>query len=249
MPDKENANDAPTTISVGGKDYSTDDITKLVEQSTHTEDNAKLIQAGQVWREAAAAAETGDLSKINELKGILESSYPGKKKVEPVELGELKLDDSATDNEKSLAAYLSKQTEAFSQHQTSQQEYKDELNDVLRQIVGNSKTDSAASTAVKQVQAELGIQVTSEDIKTAMRTHGIDDPIKAIKIDKWDELQKAGAPSNRSKPNMVVDEVVEPKDFDKMTLEEKMALPDDVKQQILQKQQDAKKGRMFKDVR
>jgi len=187
MSDTNATNDKPTSLEIEGTTYGSEEILKLKAAAALAEGNEGLVKAGTLMRDALVAAKNGDVTALNEIRDHLAKQYPEK----PSTIEDINLDSNATENEKSLAKALNTITKAFNTGLGSQAEYKKELNEIVNQALGTAHTENRASTAVKQIKAELGIDVTAEDIKLAMQTEGISDPVKAVKVNKWDEIMKA----------------------------------------------------------
>lgn len=225
------------TININGKDLTSEDVIKLQADAALANESQRSIEVGNFVNDALAAAAEGDLSGVNDLRAYLDKAHPEVEKTELPKLEALTLDASATTNEKAIADYLTKQSEAFNRSQDQREELKGELNDLVNNALNTVHAETSASKAVKQVKAELGLDVTAEEIKIAMKKEGINDPVKAVKLARFDDIKVSPLPA--LKPNMVIDDSFDMKAFDKMTLHEKMQLPQDVKEQILDKQRAA----------
>lgn len=203
-------------IKLGDNEYSQQDLLKMHERAAmfneQVENDAKV---GEYIRQALQSPDG-----VKEVREFLNKHYPDQVK-QDLEIDEINLDSTATANEKAIAASLNKLTQAMKSGIGNQDSLKRELMSVVDQALGSVRTESSANKAVNQIKAELGIDVTPEDIKAAMVKTGLPDPVSAVKLHKFDDILKARS-TKTVKPNMVEGQNGEV-DLAGLTLSEKVA--------------------------
>lgn len=110
-----------------------------------------------------------------------------------------KLSEYADDDTKALHATLQNLGNVLAANSGSVKEIKALIN----QLAAETKIDSTATTSADRVSKELSISITPAQVREAIKSTGINDPVKACWTFYMDDIRKGKMQEKSTKPNFV----------------------------------------------